>query len=234
MNWVTNMVYITGDKHGSYAGVRSFCATHNTTKDDVLIVLGDNGINFYRDTRDYWLKYKLSKLPITLFLIKGNHDARPEKIKAYHESEFWNGKVYIEPSFPNLIFAKDGEVYDINGNKALVIGGAYSVDKEYRLINGLEWFSDEQPTPEIKSNVERLVSSVKSFDFILTHTCPLSFISKYNIVDELFDDTDTSTEEWLDQIESCVFYRCWYCGHWHVDKDCESARFMYHDIESLE
>ena len=35
------------------------------------------------------------------------------------------GKVYIEDRYPNLLFAVDGEVYDLDGKKSIVIGGAY-------------------------------------------------------------------------------------------------------------
>ena len=47
----------------------------------------------------------------------------------------WNGgKVWVEEAYPNILFAKDGEIYDIAGMKTIVIGGAYSVDKFYRLV----------------------------------------------------------------------------------------------------
>ena len=46
----------------------------------------------------------------------------------------FGGKVFIEEAYPNLIFAKNGELYDIDNKKVLVIGGAYSVDKNYRII----------------------------------------------------------------------------------------------------
>ena len=56
--------------------------------------------------------------------------------------------------FSNILFAKDGEVYSFDGYKCMVIGGAYSVDKHYRLANGWSWFSTEQPSDEIKQYVE--------------------------------------------------------------------------------
>ena len=37
----------------------------------------------------------------------------------------FDGKVFIEEEYPNLIFAKDGEIYNINNKSFLVIGGAY-------------------------------------------------------------------------------------------------------------
>ena len=39
-------VYITGDKHGNYHDVAWFSSFNQTTKDDVLIILGDNGVNY--------------------------------------------------------------------------------------------------------------------------------------------------------------------------------------------
>lgn len=62
--------------------------------------------------------------------------------------------MYYEESFPNLLFAKDGEIYDFDGKKAIAIGGAYSVDKWYRLSHGMAWFDTEQPSDEIKEYVE--------------------------------------------------------------------------------
>lgn len=43
-----------------------------------------------------------------------------------------------------LIFAQDGEVFDLEGLQTLVLGGAYSVDKWYRLQSGYHWFENEQ------------------------------------------------------------------------------------------
>ena len=50
------MVYITGDKHGRFYDVHEFCLKNKTIKDDVLIVLGDAGINYYASKMDYFLK----------------------------------------------------------------------------------------------------------------------------------------------------------------------------------
>ena len=44
-------------------------------------------------------------------------------------------------------------LYDFNGNKTLVIGGAYSIDKEERLLCGYHWFKDEQPSDDTKQKV---------------------------------------------------------------------------------
>ena len=77
------MIYLTGDTHGNFDHIRRFCELNNTTKDDVLIILGDAGINYYLNKRDYKLKQELQNLPITLFCIHGNHEERPENVGTY-------------------------------------------------------------------------------------------------------------------------------------------------------
>ena len=114
-------IYITGDTHGRFEKVVNFCDYHKTNKNDIMIILGDAGINYYGYVRDYELKKMLSKLPITLFCIHGNHEERPENIKTYKTKKFHEGIVYYEENYPNILFAKDGEVYNFNNHKVLVI-----------------------------------------------------------------------------------------------------------------
>lgn len=151
------MIYITGDTHGNFERISSFCDRFETTKEDTMIILGDAGINYY-GSGDKSRKKKLHKLPITLFCIHGNHEQRPEVIKTYELVEFHGGKVYVEKEFPNLIFAKDGQIYEFNGKRYIAIGGAYSVDKFYRLSRGIKWFDNEQPSDEIKAEVEQVLT----------------------------------------------------------------------------
>lgn len=49
-------------------------------------------------------------MPITIFAIRGNHEQRPCAIAGYREKTWW-GTVYLKPQYPNLLFAKDGEVF---------------------------------------------------------------------------------------------------------------------------
>ena len=54
------------------------------------------------------------------------------------------------------MFAKDGEVYNFNGVSTLVIGGAYSVDKYYRLALGYNWYESEHQMKKLKMVLEKL------------------------------------------------------------------------------
>ncbi|WP_157047124.1 metallophosphoesterase [Alkaliphilus metalliredigens] len=81
-----------------------------TTKDDLMIVLGDAGVNYYENERDALLKEDLEVWPITFFFVRGNHERDPANISTYVEQPFNEGKVLIEPDYPSLLFAKDGAV----------------------------------------------------------------------------------------------------------------------------
>ena len=65
------MIYITGDTHRDFENVIEFCHLHNTTIDDVLIILGDVGLNYYLDSSDNKVKKRVAELPITLFCVRG-------------------------------------------------------------------------------------------------------------------------------------------------------------------
>ena len=229
------MIYITGDKHGNYSDIFNFCNKYKTSINDIMIILGDAGINYYLDERDYILKEKLKKLPITLFCIHGNHEERPYNISTYKTIIFKSGIVYYEEQYPNILFAKDAQIYDFNNNKTLVIGGAYSIDKNYRLIMGYNWYESEQPNDKIKSEVKKVLKDNNyKIDIILSHTCPYKYMP-YEVFMSGIDQSkvDNITEEFLDEIEGNANYKRWYCGHFHTDKIIEKIRFMMYDIDKF-
>jgi 3-oxoacid CoA-transferase subunit A len=229
------MVYITGDTHRNFSRVEFFCRQFETTVKDVMIILGDAGINNYGEEKDRQLKQILSRLPLTLFCIHGNHEQRPQSIVEYTESIWRGGVVFMEPEYPNLLFAKDGEVFDFDGRKCIVIGGAYSVDKFFRLARGWNWWEDEQPSDEIKAQVEkRLEKENWRVEVVLSHTCPLKYEPTEVFLSGIDQSTvDKSTEEWLGSIEQHLQYEEWYCGHYHTSKKVDKLLFMYKDISAF-
>jgi len=227
------MIYITGDTHGSFDRVDAFCRIHQTSRDDVLVILGDAGINYWGGIRDSILKKLITRLPITLLCIHGNHEIRPENIPGYRTQVFCGGTVFFEPAYPNILFARDGEVFDLAGNHCLVIGGAYSVDKYYRIVTGLRWWADEQPNKETK---ERVMSAarLRPIDVVFSHTCPLRYIPTEMFLPMIDQSTvDTSTEQFLDDLLDCLGSVRWYCGHYHTYKTVDSLRFLFEDFVEL-
>lgn len=233
------MVYITGDTHGDVRRLKLFCLSNNLRGcdigKDIVIILGDAGYNYYRDEREEERKETLDRLGATFFCIHGNHEIRPSNIPSYTEAEWHGGIVYREENHPNLLFAKDGEIYEIGGLRCIVIGGAYSVDKQIRLANGWGWWPDEQPPEEIKAFVEKQLSACGNrIDAVLSHTCPLKYEPREVFLEGLDQSTvDKSTEEWLGRIEERIAYDRWYCGHYHTEKRVDRMRFLYQSVESF-
>ena len=226
------MIYVTGDKHGDFDDVFMFCLREKTTTNDILIVLGDAGINYFMDRRDNLLKDYLSQFPITFFCIHRNHEERPENIRTYKTKTFHAGIVYYEEKYPNILFAKDGDIYNFNNHKVLVIGGAYSVDKYYRLDMGYRWYSSEQPSIDVKNKVMGVLKSLNNkVDIILSHTCPYKYIPREMFLEGVDQSmVDNSTEYFLDEIEKNTKYNVWYCGHYHTDKKKDKMIFMFNNI----
>ncbi len=229
-------IYLTGDTHREFYRIKQFCERMETTTDDIMIILGDAGINFYCDHRDNNLKNELSQLPITLFCIHGNHEERPYLIGNYEEKE-WHGAIaYIEEAYPNLIFAKDGEIYDFNGKKAIAIGGAYSIDKYYRLSNGEAWFASEQADEATMRYVEAQLDACDwQVDYVLTHTVPVECEPVWAFIPGIDQSkVDKTMEKWLQQIMDNLEFEKWYAGHYHVESDEDGVRIMFEDYEELE
>lgn len=226
------MIYYTGDIHGSTLEIVTFCVRFQLSKDDTIVILGDVGANYFGDERDAAFKAEFAKLQPTILCVHGNHEIRPQNIPSYKIREWKGGDVWYEEAYPNVLFAKDGEIYDIEGTKHLVIGGAYSVDKHYRLLRGYGWWEDEQPSEEIKRYVEQQIKE-KPFDVILSHTCPFKYEPVEMFLPGIDQSTvDDSTEKWLDKIEEMVDYKAWYCGHWHINKRIEKMHFLFHGFET--
>lgn len=197
--------------------------------------MGDVGVNYYLDANDDQLKEELSQLPITFFCIHGNHEERPYNISTYEEKQWRGGLVFYEEEYPNLLFAEDGEIYDFDGKKAIVIGGAYSVDKFYRLRNGLPWFDSEQPDERTKSIVEaKLAKENWKVDVVLTHTGPLKYLPTDEFLSSIDQETvDQSTEIWLDGIEENLDYEQWFFGHFHTDRLDGDIVILFNEIMEL-
>ena len=129
----------------------------------------------------------------------------------------------------------DGEIYEFCGQSCLVLGGAYSVDKWYRLARGYGWWPDEQPSPEIRARVEAVLDQrAWQVDVVLSHTCPLRYEPVEVFISGIDQSqVDKSTETWLGQIEAKLHYKRWYCGHYHTEKKIDRLRFMFEDYALL-
>lgn len=230
------MVYYTGDFHGDVRELLSRFDSIILSERDIIVVLGDAGLNYFVNDCDSKVKSLLNRRGVQFLCIHGNHEMRPQSISSYHREAWHGGMVYVEEAYPNIKFAIDGEIYDLDGKRCITIGGAYSVDKFYRIAHGLKWFANEQPDSEIKARVEdRLEHEGWQIDIVLSHTCPTKHIPTEAFLSGIDQSTvDNSTEEWLDMLEDKLDYKLWLCGHWHINKRADKLYFLYKSVITTE
>ena len=201
-----------------------------------MIICGDACINFYLDKRDDRLKERIAGIPITFLIVHGNHEERAWNVKGYKLKEHKIGADnyvygYSEEKYPNIIFVQDFHIETLNGKRFMFLGGAYSVDKFYRLAMNWYWFESEQMSQEEMDETLTFLLSVNKFDYIISHTCPL----KYTPTEAFLPGIDQSkvdrrTEEFLDKVEALISYLQWFCGHWHINKETKKLKFLFNDI----
>lgn len=243
-------IYMMADIHGKKNPIRDFYNRRlaegiRPNRNDVMILLGDSGLNYFFNHRDKELKKDLMAYSMTYFIIRGNHEQRPEIVAAenpdaWHKEIFWGNEVWVENEFPRIKYALDqAAIYEIpyivgycegtpendwcdEGRpiyatwKTLIIPGAFSVDKYYRLEKGWSWFEGEQLTPEEQKQAIQLIKENPKVDIVLSHTCPAIFEPTdlfLSVVDQTM--VDKTTEQFLGHIEYLLKYDTWFWGHFH-------------------
>ena len=218
-------------------------------EETAVIILGDMGLNFYLNKTDTKNKKAVNDTGFHIYAVRGNHEERPEQLNM---SQLWDpyikGEVYYEPEFPNIRYLMDGEEYEINGHPVLVIGGAYSIDKWYRLLRAgytereasnadpkkCGWFKHEQLTVEEMQAIEDKCKG-NSYDFVFTHTCPLSW-EPVDLFLRGIDQSkvDKSMEEWFDSFKDKINWKVWLFGHYHADRlERPGVEMFFNNIEDI-
>ena len=248
----------TGDTHGGMATITRISNIQRNIpeykpEETMIVILGDSGLNFWLNNTDKKYKKLLNSMNYHIYCVRGNHEQRPELIKSMVlvNDENVNNVVYMEEAFPNIRYFVDGKIYNLLGYKCLVIGGAYSVDKWYRLARAgyardeaetadpkkCGWFKDECLTAAEMASIMEEVKG-KSVDFILSHTCPLSWEPTDLFLNGIDQSTvDKSMEVWLDELKNNVKWKYYLFGHYHADRierpHVEQFYQKYEDINDI-
>ena len=128
------------------------------------------------------------------------------------------GTVFVETEFSKIRYLEDGERYNINGNKTLILGGAYSIDAEYRKSIGAMWNSEEQISEDKRKTIMVETLMCPQVDLVLSHTCPLDWRPVDLFLKQIDQSkVDTTTETFLQNIEKIIHphYKAWCWGHFH-------------------
>ena len=185
------------------------------------IILGDGGFlwpgNNAWDKKNY---KKLSSRPFPILCVIGNHEpvlGRPD----LPERDIGIGEkvIVVNERKPFIAYMKRGKVYHIENREFLVLGGALSIDKEYR-IPDISWWEKEYWTEAEKGEVFSLLETENKVDYVLAHTGPgrineTVFASlRLSHLPKFFDEVAELNEK----IDAKIKCRQWFCGHWHQDE----------------
>jgi DNA repair exonuclease SbcCD nuclease subunit len=159
-----------GDIHGNFNVIHQYVKMYDI-KDAHIIQVGDFGVGFNTFAKEKRMieAYHplLVKNNVTVWAIRGNHDYKP-----YFDNDPFG--------FTNIKLVPDYTVLNLEGNKILCVGGAVSVDREFRYTKkqklgifendtlGVEsWWPDELFVLDVDK-----VKDLKDINIVVTHTCP--------------------------------------------------------------
>lgn len=224
------MVYVTGDLHGGIDIKKldsdRFLEQKNLSKDDCVIVCGDFGLLWAGTEREQvWLDW-LENRSFTTAFCWGNH----ENFEMYKEIpvEEWNGG-RVQRIRPSVLHLCSGEVFEIQGSRYFVMGGARSHDKERR-TPGKSWWPEELPRVEdIQRAEEKLQEYGYRVDYVISHCASDRAQLRINPLYK----ADRLT--WFfDQLEDKLEFKHWYFGHYHDDwRMDEKHTVLYQEVKRI-
>lgn len=235
------MIYIRGDTHGQIAQFteEAMPGEASWTREDVLIVTGDFGYVLMGERKYLSEKNNLDVLagkPYTILFVDGNHEGFPF-LKQYPEEIRYGAPVRQIRN--NIFWLQRGYVYLIEGNTFFVMGGAYSMDKEFRQqyfkrTGEKIWFKEELPN---KEEFNRAISSLnlygRSVDYVITHTAPMSVI--YRLTGGMPNSKEIELAGFLDWVYYNINFKKWFFGHFHMDRIVDDQIMAcYHQVYKLE
>lgn len=214
-------VYVIGDIHGDYSIIdaRFGDVMGNKDKSNVLFVAGDAGfINSYENEDSKQKRIEcLNSLPFTIIVVLGNHE-NYDYIEALPEVSIFNGLCYKEDGV-DVYYAKNGQIFDIDGTKFFTFNGGLSIDKEQRLQYekkyGIKfWWPQEVKTEDFNAAYSLFLS--KHVDYIITHDVPKGIFNKLTaFIPARFKDQTCPLHEFFQRLYSIKKHKHWYAGHYH-------------------
>ena len=242
-------VLLSGDFHGNARGelsiltkkyLRSKYGEEKYREICCHIILGDGGFLWPGNKRTDAYNYRVFGVrPFPVLSVIGNHE--PMLGMKLPEADIGAGEaVYLVNKKPLIAYLKRGRVYRIDGFKFLVLGGALSIDREYRVPNE-SWWEKEYWAEEEKERLFELLAQDGAFDYVLSHTGPdrvnRELFAPFFPGSLKFSDEVAAMNETVDSMISC---RGWFCGHWHLDTVYEDKgkrrryHYLYEDVELLD
>lgn len=216
-------IYVIGDIHGDFNIIDARFDVESQSlkkcKDDILFVAGDAGfINSFEDENSKSNRIKhLNSLPYTIIVVLGNHE-NYDIIESLPETTIFEGKCYKEDGV-DVYYAKNGQIFNIDGIKFFTFNGGLSIDKERRLKHEAEfkkkfWWPQEIKTEDFAEAYH--IYCTHHIDYVITHDVPLSTYNKLiQFIPGRFKDQICPLQEFFQKLYVADNFKHWYAGHYH-------------------
>jgi Icc-related predicted phosphoesterase len=197
-----------GDWHGDIQWARLAINSAKRERVSTILHVGDWGLDWpgpKRGLQDTRLSKALVANDQVLVLSPGNHDYLENISKLPVDDDgliTWRSNFKILPKGGRTVIA---------GLTEGGLGGAYSVDQEWR-TKGRNWWSDEEPTVE---QAERLIAD-GPVDILITHDAPMgvNITSQFDLPDNVREKADW-TRLLLAEVVRKLQPSNLICGHHH-------------------
>jgi predicted phosphodiesterase len=203
------MVRFAGDWHGDRDHATQIIKGAAALDIETVIQLGDWG--YWAHTREgstypkYVNKYAALK-GVRVIWLDGNHENHPHLWETYPVGD--DGFAHMGS---NLLYSPRGNTFTISNTRFLTVGGAYSVDRSWR-VPGKSWWATEM----INDDEMRKAMSVGKVDVLLSHDAPEGVdIPCMRADDKMFFQETVENRDRLRQIAEAVQPNIVFHGHYH-------------------
>lgn len=217
---------VCGDIHGNWGTLLEEVIRHKI-KNAIIIIAGDCGIG--SEKIEFWetLEKKIArKTPgVQYVCIRGNHD-NPE--------QFDSATIF----FDHLKAVSDYEILEIGSKRILPIGGAQSIDQDWRIkVNSKYehfgshkriWWEDERPEKD-----KNLLKHIGKIDIIVSHEGPISLgpvISRTGDMTAEIYDNILEDRKYLQEILIDIHPDYWYFGHYHQSLSGTNGKTLWRTL----
>lgn len=209
-------ILVAGDWHGSHPWAKKIIEAASAEEIDKIIQVGDFGVWPGKSGEEYLdiLSRALVKQNVKLYFVPGNHED-------FNQIDEWNRT--IEPDInghrkirDNLFYAGKVNAWTWEGKRFASVGGAVSIDRQWRKENETWW-----PQEQLTALEETKAKDLGKVDYLFTHDAPVDVPLSY-----LKKDEDSQAHRYtMTKIGRALRPNLWFHGHYHRKMEYS----FYHD-----
>lgn len=209
---------ILGDVHGNEKFFARACRVAAREGCEAIMQVGDFGYWEHHPNGKRFLataEWELKSRDLTCYWICGNHENHPLLWEKYGEGLMdTETGVHIDNQFvpvrDHILYVPRGARWEWDGTSFLGCGGAYSIDKPRRIIDGDGWWATEMITDE------QVAASVAPgpVDVMFSHDAPMEFDLPAMVFKDIYPDSEYNRKQ-LSRIVTKVEPNLLVHGHYH-------------------